>query len=111
MTGVELAKGQAITLAPWGQVELKGNSETGISATRTGEGKNPIKMNLQTFSHTGKTVPMPAGRVWIQRLTDSKITGHTLVVVGPGETKAVTIEPPPAAEKAKPVQDATPKPR
>ncbi len=111
VTGVELAKGQAITLAPWGQVELKGNSETGISATRTGEGKNPIKMNLQTFSHTGKTVPMPAGRVWIQRLTDSKITGHTLVVVGPGETKAVTIEPPPAAEKAKPVQDATPKPR
>jgi beta-lactamase regulating signal transducer with metallopeptidase domain len=107
-TGVELAKGQAITLAPWGQVEMKGNSETGISATRTGEGKNPVKINLQAFSHTGKTVPMPAGRVWIQRLTDSKVTGDTLVVVGPGETQAVTIEPPAPAEKAKPGKDAPP---
>jgi beta-lactamase regulating signal transducer with metallopeptidase domain len=109
-TGVQLAKGQAIALAPWGQIEMKGNSETGISATRTGEGKNPVKINLQTFSHTGKSVPMPAGRVWIQRLTESKITGDTLVVVGPGETKAVTIQPPTAAERAKPVKDATPKP-
>jgi beta-lactamase regulating signal transducer with metallopeptidase domain len=107
-TGVELARGQAITLAPWGQVEMKGNSETGISATRTGEGKNPIKMNLQTFSHTGKTVPMPAGRVWIQRVTGNKVTGDTLVVVGPGETKAVTIDPPAQAEKAKPGKDAPP---
>jgi hypothetical protein len=109
-TGVQLAKGQAITLAPWGQIEMKGNSETGISATRTGEGKNPVKINLQAFSHTGHSVPMPAGGVWIQRVTDRRVTGDTLVVVGPGETKAVTIEPPPVAEKAKPVKDATPKP-
>ena len=70
-TGVQLAKGQAITLAPWGQIEMKGNSETGISATRTGEGKNPVKINLQTFSHTGKYRPH-AGRSRLDPATDRK---------------------------------------
>jgi beta-lactamase regulating signal transducer with metallopeptidase domain len=105
-TSEQIAKGQPITLAPWAQVELKGDSEIGLSATRTGEGKNPIKMNLQTFSNTGKTVTMPAGRIWIQRVTDSKVTGVTLVVVGPGETKAVTIEPPTPVQPAKSEKDA-----
>ena len=108
-TSEQIAKGQPITLAPWAQVELKGDSETGISATRTGEGTNPVKINLQAFSHTGHSVPMPAGRVWIQRLTGNSISGDTLVVVGPGETKAVTIQPPTAAERAKPARDATTK--
>jgi beta-lactamase regulating signal transducer with metallopeptidase domain len=110
-TAAQLAKGDPITLAPWGQIDLKGNSETGLSATRTGEGKNPVPINLQTFSHTGHTVLMPAGRVWIQRLTDDKISGHTLAVVGVGETKVITIEPPTPAQKANPDKDAKTKPR
>ena len=110
-TAAQLEKGQPITLAPWGQIELKGNSETGLSATRTGEGKNPVRINLQAFSHTGHTVPMPAGRVWIQRLTDDKISGHTLAVVGPGATKVVTIEPAKPSEHANPDKDAKTKPQ
>ncbi|HET6324403.1 MAG TPA: M56 family metallopeptidase [Planctomycetaceae bacterium] len=105
-TAAQLEKRQPVTLAPWGQLELKGNSETGLSATRTGEGKNAVRINLQAFSHTGHTVPMPAGRIWIQRLTNDKKTGDTLVVVGPGETKAVAIEPPAPPAQAKPDKDA-----
>jgi beta-lactamase regulating signal transducer with metallopeptidase domain len=109
-TSQQVENGPPITLSPWGQVELKGNSETGLSATRTGEGRNAVRFNLQTFSHTGHTVPMPAGRVWIQRLTADKKTGDTLVVVGPGETRTVTIEPATLSEQAKPKKDATSKP-
>jgi beta-lactamase regulating signal transducer with metallopeptidase domain len=110
-TSQQVENGPPITLAPWGQIELKGNSETGLSATRTGEGKNAVRFNLQAFSHTGHTVPMPAGRVWIQRLTADRKTGDTLVVVGPGETKTVTIEPPARtpAVGAKQDKDAKPK--
>jgi beta-lactamase regulating signal transducer with metallopeptidase domain len=106
-TSQQIEKGQPITLAPWAAVELKGNAETGLSATRTGEGKDPVPLSFQAFSHTGQTVLMPPGRIWIQRLIDNKINGDTLVVVGPGETKAATIEPPTPAERAK--EDKNPK--
>ena len=42
-TSEQIEKGEPITLAAWAKVELKGNAETGLSATRRGRERVPFR--------------------------------------------------------------------